>query len=374
MAKILVAAQDTNSVNAVIGAVGYLCKRGHRVSVYSTGPENTRGAFGEVPYEIGCGLNASGARELLKGQDILLTGLSGYESTDGTFIEEAEKMGVRSVGMADRDGFYEGRFGSDESKIPYVIGVMDERCLETLANSLPDTNKDIAVTRARVVGWTTLDGLVGLREKDFDKEVFLERLREGGYEVSEKVIFYGTQNAIIPESPGFLDYEIRVTTESFRVANDLGYRLFVKGHPAERDGGVTSILAENYGHIALPFSACDSKDLMRAADAVLAGKSDLLVEACVLGSNVGGIFIKPTSSEEEGMSKDDIEAHRSLPVVNRRAIPYTEIKEGIRRVFERVTSEDPLVLSELSEQRKRFGVDGRASERLANLVEETLGG
>ena len=372
MANILVAAQDTNSVNAIVGTVSLLQEKGHCVSVYSTGPERTRGAFGFVPYEVCLNMDESKARKLLEGKDLLLTGLSGYDSSDGILIEEAEKIGVKSIGMSDRDYNWEWRFGNDSRRIPYRVGVISGRSIEAIRRSLPEENREVVLDRARVVGPTILDELVKLRETDFDRESFLGTLKGSGYEIPDKIVFYATQNALLRGSPGFLDYAIRSTTESFRTAKELGIRLLVKGHPAEREGGVTEILAENYGHIPLPFESCNARELIRASDAVVAGKSDILVEACVLDRNVGGIFIEPTKAELKRLSGEDAEAHYSLLVISQNAIPYSETIGEIKDVFKKITSEDPEVLMELAEQRKNLRADGRANENLVSLVEETL--
>lgn len=62
------------------------------------------------------------------------------------------------------------------------------------------------------------------------------------------------------------------------------------------------------------------------------------------------------------------------PAVTFEGIPYTFEWDGIRDVVEKVTSKDEAVVRELAENRARFrddfGADGKASKRLADLMEE----
>ena len=54
------------------------------------------------------------------------------------------------------------------------------------------------------------------------------------------------------------------------------------------------------------------------------------------------------------------------------AIPYTQKWDEIKDILEKVTSDNPEVLKQLAKDRKKFSVDGKASQRLVNLIERNL--
>ena len=98
---------------------------------------------------------------------------------------------------------------------------------------------------------------------------------------------------------------------------------------------------------------------MLAAYSVTAGRSTCLAEATLLDRNTGGII-------------PDMGVHwiTPFPPMALGAIPYATGWDGIKSVLEAVTSKDAKVLQELAKNRKKFSVDGKASERLADLVED----
>ena len=155
-------------------------------------------------------------------------------------------------------------------------------------------------------------------------------------------------------------YELGVTQFTFEAASDLGLKLVVKPHPGEEfDRNYTQELADWHGFTYISAKACTSQQLMLAAYSVTAGRSTCLTEAVLLDKNVGGII--PDLGEE---------AISPFPPLALKAIPYTQEWEEIKGVLEQVTSKDENIVKSLAENRKKFSVDGKASKRLADLIED----
>jgi hypothetical protein len=155
-------------------------------------------------------------------------------------------------------------------------------------------------------------------------------------------------------------YEQRVTQFTFEAASDLGLKLVVKPHPGEEfDKNYTKELADRHGFTFIPARACNTQQLMLAAYSVTAGRSTCLTESTLLDRNTGGLI---PDMGEEWVSP--------FPPMALGAIPYTQEWQGIKGVLEQVSSRDEEVVRRLAENRRKFSVDGKASKRLADLVEE----
>ncbi len=258
------------------------------------------------------------AKEMLGGYDLLVCGLTGYETADGTFIRAANDLERKSIGVNDQDGNYIDRFGLTIG-IPSVISLMNEKCLETMTSQLPEEMAKIAGERARVIGWTAFDDLVKVREKfsEEDRERVIRAIGFNSY--LNPVHFHATQN--VPGT-GHFGYEIRAAEEIFRIANDLGLKLVVKPHPSEEGGRFSMMLAQRYGHFYVPAKSCETKDLILSSDFVTAGRSTMLNEACLLDRNVGGIF-QPVKDGELGRGLEDYDnLWMNFPSISSGAIPY----------------------------------------------------
>jgi len=96
---------------------------------------------------------------------------------------------------------------------------------------------------------------------------------------------------------------------------------------------------------------------MLSSHAVTAGRSTCLTEACLFDINTGGILPDCT-----------IEELNAFPPIVMEAIPYVNSWENIPGILNEVVT----LSNHLSEMRKRFSVDGRASERLVKVIEEII--
>ncbi|OIO80981.1 hypothetical protein AUJ84_02075 [Candidatus Pacearchaeota archaeon CG1_02_32_132] len=357
MSKILVTAKQAGSVNALVEPVKELMKRGHDVVVYATGNEAEAKGFGL----FNAGINKSpDYNSVLDGVDLLISGLSGTDTPDSQFIRTANRMKIPSIGVNDQNTNYAKRFSSLED-LPSAISLMDGSCLSTMLSQLETELGAEASKRAVVIGWTALDRYAAIRNgfSSSDRERLIKKL--GEYSGSkEGIFFHATQNVKVNGDSNFFDYELKVTEKVFQMASDLGKALTVKPHPRE-EAGITKNFAERFGHAFLPPEACSTLDLILLSDSVTAGRSTCLTEACLLDKNTGGIL--PEIRDEELIG---------YPPVQINAIPYTQRWSEISDILEKITSANKQINAKLAENRKRFSVDGKASERLASLAEKII--
>lgn len=372
--NILVTGKQRGSVNVLAPVADELRNRGHNVRVYATGNEVEAAGFREGYERISP--QETEYLGLVKGYDLIITGLSGKKEADGYFIRAAKEAGIPVVACQDQDGNYRGRFEDNPDQLPRIIALMDDRCLETMAQELgADLGKE-AVKRARVVGWAAYDNFAKMRE-EFTEQKRVELLIKLGLNPENPVYFHATQNIHYAspgakgsksiEDPEWFDYEATLTAELFKAYSDLGLKLTVKPHPREQFdfSGFeqdreysTRELARYYGVNFIEPKACDTRQLILASQSVSAGRSTCLDEACLLDRNAGGML-----PGEPGRVWD---ASRAVQLG---AIPYTYEYEEIGNLLRAITSQDNMINFELAEHRKRFSVDGKAAARIADLAE-----
>lgn len=368
--KILLTAKQRGSTNVLAPVARELLQRGHELTMYATGNDNEAAGFNCLPYvRITADINYS---ELVKGYDAVIVGLSGYQTPDGNFLRTANAAGIPTVAVQDQNSNYQLRLGSNPADLPTILAVMDGSCMETVRKELAGEMGEAAAKRCKVIGWAAFDNYVKLRE-DFTEQKREDLLHKLGLNLQEPVYFHATQN-IHPDSAymkrleksaeekmrEFL-YECAVTRSVFEAGSDLRVKLMVKPHPGEEfTENFTQELAQKHGFVYLPAKACNTQELMLASYSVTAGRSTCLTEAALLDKNTGAIL--PDTKGKEWSS--------ASPAVALEAIPATYDWNKTRDVLELVTSHDEKVRQILAGDRKKFSVDGNASKRLADLVEE----
>jgi len=367
--KILITAKQTGSVNALALTARKLMRKGHKVIVYATGNSNEAVGFGDLCHYRGQP-RESDYLKLVKGFDKVIVGLSGYNTPDGHFLRAANKAQIPTISVQDQDAGYLKRLGNNPNEFPTVLAVMNEECLETIANELKGgVGKELA-SRAVVVGWTAFDNYGKLKNNfsNKDKKELLEKLNLTS---RKKINVHFTQNlhpdskymkiqlGTIDEKQNVFDYELKVTTALFEIASDMGLKLIVKPHPSETfTTNHTLDLVNKHGFTYLPADSCDSKELMLASDSITAGRSTCLTQACLLDKNTGGIL--PDLDNKE---------IRPFPPIAQDAIPYTTSWNGIKSVIKFITSTDTQINQMLATKRERFSVDGNATQKLVELIE-----
>ncbi len=363
--KILATARMAGSAAALVSPIKELQRRGHEVTVYATGSEQEARAFQDISYVFSEQFN-------VKNYAVILTGLHGVNGPDGHTIRAANTAGIPVISVLDQNSNYQLRLGDSIINLPTYLSVMSSDCLSAMRRELPSEIVEEAVKRSRVVGWTAFDSYAQLRES-FDERKRTELLCSLELNPDKEFYFHATQN-IHPDAPylksvarsrdenqRIFEYEMNVTKVVFEAASDLGLLLAVKPHPGEEyEQNSTRELARKHSFIYLPAKSCDTKQLMLSVSSVTAGRSTCLAEACLLDRNTGGIL-------PDDFGKAWLKAS---PPVTTSAIPYTTEWENVWMLLAAITSRDDRVQEKLARDRKHFSVDGKASKRLADLVEE----
>jgi hypothetical protein len=369
--KIIIAGKMRGAVNVLAPVAIALRNRGHQVTTYATGNQNEATGFKGAGAYQRVEPAADEYDSIVKKADIIITGMSGHKSPDGLFVKAGNKRKIPTISLLDHNSGYVMRLGKDEINLPTVIGVMGDKAVQKMKRELGGAMGAEAAKRAKIIGWPAFDYYAARKQVFFEvqRKALLEPFN---IDPEKNIYFYPTQN-IRPDAEywknvdkpkadinKFYDYEIETTEVTLMIGSDIGVTFIMKPHPGE-EFGVTEVLAERYGSVYLPADACETQELMLASYAVVAGRSSCLTEACLLDRNTGGIFPELKENDVDG-----------FPPVSINAIPYTLEQAGVEGVLKSVTSTDGKTNSELANNRKRFSVDGRASQRVCDLVEKML--
>ena len=356
--NILATAKETLAGKSLRTSIYELQSRGHAVTVYATGNESEAKGFGDLLYDL---IQPSQEEiiRLVDGFDCVITGASGEGTSDRYFVNAANQKGIPSVSVNTRDWNYAHLFGSGIKDYPAVLAIMDEQCRETLVNELGDEVGKKVAARTRIVGWTAFDELQ-LKKDSYDNRrrgAYLTAMRREGVILPEIVHSYFSTNVNLSRDSAWLGYELAITTAVFEAASDLGLRLVVKPHPREMEE--TKKLVQRHDFVYSPLQAGSAEELMLASTSILASRSTVLTEACLLDRNTGALL-------------PGIDEIHPFPAVDRRAIPYTQHWKEIPEIVRLCCSPIDLESDTLRTNRKRFAVDGEAGKRLADVVEELI--
>ncbi len=371
--NILATASQTGSVNILVPIIHELKSRGHVINVYATGNETEASRFGkDISYTL---VHPEGKEynKLLKGNDAAIVGMAGYHTCDSYFMRTAVKQHIPVIAIQDVDAGYKERLGDNPKELPTVIALMDENCKETMKNDLDAAMFEEAIKRTFVIGWAAFDNYHKIKE-EFTPENRRDLLKK--LDINPNLSFHThfTQN-IHPATEYIqsrklnyeewlkkFEYEMKVTEKVLEIAEERNFHLVVKPHPGEKfHKNFTKELVEKYRFNYLDAASCDSKYLMLASHSVSAGKSTCLIDACLLDKNTGGIF--PDLNEKDVFM---------FPPVKLNAIPYTFEWDSIKKTLEAVYHENFETRLDLAHQRKRFSVDGKASKRAADIIENLV--
>lgn len=382
--NILITAKNLASTNVLNPVVGELVERGHSIVIHATGNDAEATGFkSSLPvnrYQPQVGEYD----KLLRSQDLLLTGLSGHQTHDAHFIRAANTIGIPSIAVNDQNVGYTLRLDDKLETLPTYLGMMHDDCAKTLETELADPKYDVvrreALNRIKVVGWTAYDNFAQLRAQS-TPETTAALKQQLGLNPHQKVHTFFTQN-IHPDTEylkphiavngsayralreEMFDYELDVTDSLFTIAKELGIHLVVKPHPGEAfSTNFTEDFTKKNGFTYLPAKACDSKQLILASDAIFATRSGTLNDSCLLDRNTAAIV--PVNTE---IDKDIYDAS-IYPAVSLDAIPYANRWEDIKSIVWMLTADNSEHQAGFKERRTRFSVDGKASKRLADLVE-----
>ncbi len=367
--NILVTGTHREATNTLTPVVKELVRRGHDVTVYATGNEREAAGFNGLEYEQQIPTSDQYI-VLVQGYDLVVAGVSGPQTPDGYVIRAARDRGIPVVGVVGQNRVFNVRFGTVDD-LPDHITVPGEDSYDLVREAVGECLATEIIRRAVPVGFPAFDHYAATRERFTSKrrEAFVAEL-----ELEGPFVFYPSAN-LDPNTDYMrrstrdpvdkrqrFEYALRLTEETFRVASDLGLHMVVKPHPGEQTRPRHTLgLAERFGVTYLSYDRCGTQDLLLASAVVVAGESGCLNEGCLFDRNTGALF--------PGLDEDVVP---QFSATKTGAIPYTFEWEGIGRILTELTSSDEDVQRRLADQRKRFSVDGKGAQRVADLVERVL--
>ena len=369
--KILLTAQQRGSTNALAPIAKELSRRGHDLTIYATGNENEAAGFQDLYYKlISLSKETEDYANLVKDYNAVVVGLSGYYTPDGYFLRAANHQKIPTFAIQCQNSHYLQKLGINPADLPTFLAMIGTGCIDTMRKELPSEMADEAVKSSTIIGWTAFDHYAKLRD-NFNQDKKEKILSSLEINPNNPLNLHLTQNIhpssryITEKNISFdewavrFNYEMGVTRFTFEAASDLGLKLVVKPHPGEEYTiNYTKELADRHGFQYIPANACSTQELMLAANSITAGRSTSLTEATLLDRNCGGII--PDIQQEE---------IDSFPALTLGAIPYTQNWDWIKNILKQVTSQDEAITRQLAKDRLKFSVDGKASKRLADLIE-----
>lgn len=370
--KILLSAKQRGSANALAPVAQELIRREHDVTIYATGNDSEVAGFEKLPINR-ININEDDCGVLVRGYDVVVVGLSGQFTPDGYFSRAAQRERVPTVAVLDQNYNYKDRLGEEREDLPNVIAIMGAECIPKMKVELESTVAEEAIRRSCIVGWTAYDHLGRMKEQfgENERESLLQKIGASGNDsffiyfsqiIHPSADYFKPTNWSAERKEHYFQYELELTRAVLDEAQKLGLSVIVKPHPGEKyEVNFTEQLVRGYNNVKyVPAQSCDSKQLMLAADGVVAGRSGCLGEGCLLDRNIGAVLPELSASEIEAFTPIALDA---IPY----AVSWSEVP-GVIKMIARANT-DTVTRNLLSEKRKKFSVDGKASERVADLIE-----
>ncbi len=209
---------------------------------------------------------------------------------------------------------------------------------------------DYPPTSVAVTGQPRYDALV-MADKVYSREVFCRNL---GLDPARRVALVATENVPIPEGQAFLRSVLRASTEFPEL------QVVVKPHPAERGNWYTKVIK---GVTAVVLSKdSDTYEAFYSCDIFFADYSTVILEAIILGK-IGVTLHLGKGKDPAPFFKDvtfRVYKEEDLVPAIRKAL-YDEDETGKLR-----TARQKFVYDH------HYRQDGKATERVADLVEEMI--
>ena len=298
--------------------------------------------------------------------DFVLMGSSAHSKTDKNLIFEAKYKSIPCVSILDTYGRYvqrvSGRKGIEKFMfMPDKICIMDNIALEEMVKL--GFNKEKLV----ITGQSFFDNLGKLRLKHTLQDSIGTR-NELGINQEDYLILFSSQHigALAKEKPesyqGYTEVTVlRSLYENLRQLKMKNLALLIKVHPDPREYiENTKKAIENPAleHKIIFLKDRKSRQHMLASDLVTGMYSTSLIETTHL--NKPAISIQPNLNGTDNLPTNNVNV--TIPV-------YKE--EDILPTLEKVIF-DKEYKEKLQEIRRRFFTDGKATERIVNLVYEML--
>lgn len=303
--------------------------------------------------------------------DLILTGQGCQDKNqpdviDQTITQVGKEKGIPIISVSD---FWTGR-------VPYFSDIFSEngkfKFLPDRITVLDEIQKDIMIKegfpedKLIITGNPHFDNLAPLRD-NFSKKDLEQARKDLGLGLDSYVLLYASQPVEFyygsdSSNPKFLGYTEKTILADLINALDLIHctkklELIVKAHPRENESELRSVISE-YGKNYPVDKNYDTRKAILASDLILSPFSTALVEATYLDKI--GISVQP------GLSKDDFLPTNQLGIT----VPIYK-KEDILPTLKNVMF-DAEYQAVLAEKRKQLSSDGKAAERVCNLIYEVL--
>jgi len=301
--------------------------------------------------------------------DLILTGASSPNKTDSEVIEQkmiyaARKMNIKSLAVMDFfvegyqrfSDFNEGEAGKFKY-LPDKITTLDKLSEEIMLN------EGFPKEKLAITGNPYFDELAGLKNK-FNENDRKKLKNELGIDMDSYLFFYMSQ-PIEQQCGNKLGYTekdaLREFLDSFKdIKTDKKFNIIVKAHLRENQEDLEKIAKEYNLPVIVDQQKLPLRPVMFASDAVISPWSTMLIESTYLE--------KPSISLQPGLNAED-------PLItNKLGITVPVYKHGeMKGIVEKLLNDKNynIELSQMG-KRKGFSIDGKATERVTNLVYEML--
>ena len=298
--------------------------------------------------------------------DLVLTGTSAQDEKTQDVLEQttvlaARERDITTISVLDFWGNYSLRFNdiyTDEKFkfLPDKIAIMDVYAEKAMLEEGFDREK-LAIT-----GNPHFDNLEK-KAKNFTDENKNE-LRAKIELTTNFLIFYAANSwKKYRQEYGFWDLDnVKMIDEVFQELSEHSVGLVIKLHPRVPEEDLTEIggYIQEKNNIKL-ITGVDAPSLVLATDLTLTPNSTVGIEAVYMS--------KPCISIQPGLITEDF-----LAVLTKNGlIPVGYTKEDCKSLVKKAILDDDYREKQLIEQASSFRTDGKATERVTNLVYEMLG-
>ncbi len=374
--RFLLIAEQRGSCMVLSPIAKHLADIGHKVDVIATGTENEAQGFGAIDYEYEPAIGFSSLLDRVVNYDIIIAGLTKYDSADVLAIRAGNKKDILTVGVLDQASNYDLRFSNDFENFPEILSVMDEFTLESvIRNTIFDS--DMVKDRGFISGWTAFDNYPQIK-KEFTENNGKQKVYDK-YEIDqEKKLLVFFSALFPPGSPHFFHggdffdnyfnwyHEANRTSDIFmalKALNRDNIDIMVAPHPKEDNESSTYLQSLNSFSESELFRFKTSQgngfeQLCLAADYIVSGPSTALTAAWAFNkSPVLGVFYPR-----------DIEKIALYPPARYESIPLVHTFQQLGFMLDYITSESPESQNYLRNKIEEKSPDFNASKRLVNHI------
>lgn len=373
--KIIVVASHTGVANAVVPVIKRLAHR-KDIEVLVFGHRVARRVFQEnrIEYKnVDGDVSLTSMINLLRKENpnLVLTGTASQERQEDVIeqtivLAAGKELGVRSLVILDLWGSYSRRFsdmntGKKFKFLPTRIAILDEIAREEMLQ------EGFPPKLLRITGNPHFDDLFQ-KAKQFtetEKQAIRERI---GLKVDLLLFFAGSSFLVEKEKMGYWDLDIidllvkvleRVKRKKVGLAIKLHPNVMYPGTP-HRDLLVTEEYLRKISqqNIRLIKNVSTQK-LVLTSDITMVTVSTMGVEAVYMG--------KPCISLQPGTDRE-----KDLLLISRKGIIPAGYTTEMCLALIRQAIENPKYLEEVNERASGFKTDGKATERVVNLVLDIL--